>query len=98
MERAIAYLRVSTQQEQRPGLGIEPNALDRDTSADSDRSDLHFPIENLPAFGVGVFRAAAGQCGHCAIETGARGCTISSALSGTTYMPIQFSSGRYLIR
>src|SRR5258705_3746575 len=42
--------------------------VDRDAGADPDRADLHVAIENLPAFSVGVFRAAARQRGHGAIE------------------------------
>jgi hypothetical protein len=46
--------------------------VDRDTGADPDRADLHVTIENLPAFGVGVSRAAAGEGGHTAILAASR--------------------------
>ena len=54
--------------------GIEPATpaplidVGKDAGADPNRADLNVAIENLPAFGVGVFRAAAGEDEHGAIE------------------------------
>ena len=86
MERAIAYLRVSTQQQQRSGLGIEAQraAIERFAAAES--LLITAGARQAPAACRGLGCGAEGKVQHRRFEAGSAfpGCCIRLGLNGST--------------